>query len=364
MRRAVPLIKLKHLNPSGKWPSGNVRYYYRPKGKAGTAMPDLPVDHPKFLAAYAEASGVVPRAPVRSGSIAAAIIAYKASTDFKGLASSTRARRRVTLDDIGEKYGSGRVADLKATHIKIDLSHFEEHARNNRLKVWRAFGAWMAEEHKIENPAAAVKRSKTAKTDGHLPWGLEEVAAFRERWIIGTMERLAFELIFWTGARVSDAVRLGEGNVDREGWLSFIQVKTGGEVSVPFKRDLPAFADERAEDLTYLHQAICAREERHITFLTTRHGSARSVKAFSQWFAEKARGAGVVGKTAHGLRKLRCELCIEGGATTPQVAAWLGHESLKMVEHYGKKFGRRKALTKTKEEQKSSNFDPRVPKTS
>jgi hypothetical protein len=32
-----------------------------------------------------------------------------------------------------------------------------------------------------------------------------------------------------------------------------------------------------------------------------------------------------------------------------------------MVEHYGKKFSRRKALPKTNEERKSSNFGDQVP---
>lgn len=365
MRRTLSTtIRLKHLNPSGKWPSGNVRYYYRPKGQKGVRMPDLPPDHPKFLAAYAAASGEVPRAPVRPGTLGAAVIAYKASDEFKkGLAASTRSRRRTTLDEIGEKYGAGRVADLRFDHIKADLARFSGHARNNRLKVWRAFGAWMAEEFKLDrNPAAAVKRSKVPKSDGHTPWTLDDVAVFRAHWPIGTVERLALELIYWTGARASDVVLLGEGNVDREGWLAFSQVKTGGEVAVPFKRDLPAFAERYAADLAMLHSAIGARNERHLNYLTTRAGASRSAKSFSQWFAAKARAAGLEGKTAHGLRKLRAELSIEAGATTPQVAAWLGHESLKMVEHYGKKFRRREALSKTKTEQESSNFGAKVPK--
>ena len=39
------------------------------------------------------------------------------------------------------------------------------------------------------------------------------------------------DLIHWTGARVSDAVRLGEGHEDRDGWLAFRQQKTGGQTS-------------------------------------------------------------------------------------------------------------------------------------
>ena len=89
---------------------------------------------------------------------------------------------------------------------------------------------------------------------------------------MGSVERLAFELIYRTGARVSDAVRLGPGNVEREGWMTFRQQKTGGEVWIPFNRELPEFAEPAEPDLALLKQAINARNERQMTFLHTQKG--------------------------------------------------------------------------------------------
>jgi integrase len=363
MRHAVYSVKLKHLNASGRFASGNVRYYFRPKGKKGIAMPDLPVDHPRFLAAYAAAAGEKPRAPVRAGSIAAAVIAYKASTDFKALAQSTRNARRRTLDAIAEQYGTGRIADLRDNHIRADLTKIEGHVRNNRLKVWRGFCNWAKDELRLSvNAAESVKRSKTKDTGGRVPWDDDQIAQFRAFWPISSKERLAFELIYWTGARVSDAIRLGEGNVDREGWLVFRQQKTNGEVSVPFRRELPEFAERMRGDLALLLHAIASPNERHLTFIVTRFGASRSPKAVSQWFAAKARKAGIEARTAHGLRKSRTIALIEAQATTHQTGAWTGHESLKEIEHYGKKYDRRRALSKTNAEHKSSNSFDQVPK--
>lgn len=210
--------------------------------------------------------------------------------------------------------------------------------------------------------STAAERAQTRhRRIGHVPWENEDVAAFRAYWRIGSVERLTFELIHWTGARVSDVIRLGEGNVDRDGWLSFRQVKTGGEVSIPFARALPDFADGMAADLATLHAAINARIERHLTYITTFNGAARSPKAVSQWFAEKARKAGITGKTAHGLRKTRAIALVEAEATHHQVGAWTGHESLKEIEHYAKKFNRRKSLTRSKGEQESSKPLDKVP---
>ena len=195
------------------------------------------------------------------------------------------------------------------------------------------------------------RRAKTAKSDGHEPWSEEDVAKFRGYWPIGSMERLAFELLHWTGARVSDGIRLGEGNVDRDGWLTFRQMKTGGEVFIPFRRELPEFAECYAIDLELLHQAIDARAERHLTYLYTRQGASRSPKSISQWFAAKTRKAGITGRTAHGLRKTRAIALVEAGGGSPQIGAWTGHESLREIERYIRKFNRRKALTRTKKEQ-------------
>ncbi len=363
MRLSLRNVKLKHLSQSGVWPSGNARLYYRPKGQKGVAMPDLPQDHPKFLAAYAKAAGVKPEAPVIEGSIASAIAAYKASDAFLiGLKASTRSVRRRMLDDIAERYGFGRVRDLATKHIQKDLDRLSGHPANNRLRAWRGLCAWLKDANKVaSDPSDGIKRKKVAKSDGHVPWEREDVLKFRECWPIGTVERLAFELIHWTGARVSDVIRMGEGNTDREGWLTFKQEKTGGEVYIPFKRELPDFALGMAEDLKVLHQAIAARNDRHLTYITTFKGAARSSKSVSQWFAAKSRKAGITGKTAHGLRKTRTIALVEVEATTHQIGAWTGHESLKEIEHYAKKFNKRKALSGSKGERQSSNSPDKVP---
>ncbi|WP_223252112.1 hypothetical protein [Paracoccus mutanolyticus] len=50
-----------------------------------------------------------------------------------------------------------------------------------------------------------------------------EIEGYRAHWAQGTPERIAFEVIYWTGARCVDAVRLGWQMVDQDGWLSFVQ---------------------------------------------------------------------------------------------------------------------------------------------
>jgi site-specific recombinase XerC len=133
-------------------------------------------------------------------------------------AESTRERWRSKCDDIRRKYGVAIVETLSARHIKQDLSKFEGHAANNRLKVWRSLCAYWDEMGMIEvNVARQIATRRTPKTDGHMPWTREDFAAFRSHWPIGTKERLAFELMYRTCAAIGDMTRLSRGMV-ADGW--------------------------------------------------------------------------------------------------------------------------------------------------
>lgn len=323
-------------------------YWYarRPDGKLGK-LPDLPHDHPDFLAAYAVHMAATPAKITGKhgpGTIGAAVDAYLSSDAWKLLKPATQAQRRRHLARIASKWGPAMLRDLAARHIEADLDPLAPHAARHHLMAWRGLCKWAKSARLIDrDPAAGAERKSLPKSRGHAPWTLDEVATFRAHWPIGSAQRLALELIFWTGARVSDAVRLGPGMVDRAGWLVYVQKKTGGDVAVPLKRTLPAFALGWQADLAQLREAIEASPHRHMTWLVTDAGAGRSEKAAASWFAGAARTA-KVGRTAHGLRKLRGQLLAEAGATTHQAAAWLGHESLSEVARYSRGADKRRVL--------------------
>jgi site-specific recombinase XerD len=68
---------------------------------------------------------------------------------------------------------------------------------------------WAVEKGRIpEDPTIGVTRRKI-KSTGYRTWSEQQIAQYQKRHPLGTMARLAIELLVATGARRGDAVRLG-----------------------------------------------------------------------------------------------------------------------------------------------------------
>jgi site-specific recombinase XerD len=345
-------VRLKHLSQSGFFPSGNPRWYYKPKGQKGIALPDAPKESPTFLQAYVTISGKAPAPKPKTfgaGSLGAGVAAYLGSTAFLGMASSTRERWRSRCDDIRSRYGAAVLDELSARNIKQDLAKHEGHSRNNRLKVWRSLCAFWDEKGLIEiNVARQVSKSKTEETDGHLPWTRADFAAFRAHWAIGTKERLAFELMYRTCAAIGDTCGLTRGQV-KDGWLTYTRQKSKSIATAPFFLPGPEWFGA-TDDL----QSCLAVEEKHVTFLTTKTGKSRSPKSAASWFSKAAKSAGLdMGKTAHGIRKGRAAMFKENGASADQRMAILGHETVGEATRYSKSADLRRTVEGTQKFQLS-----------
>lgn len=344
-------MKLKGLK---RYTSGGIKYVYH--RATGIQLPaHLPEDHPEFLAAYLVACNSThaeqPKAIelVKPNSVADIIRRYLSSHSFRELSSSYQDVRRRDLNRLlAVNDGAiGRVpfASVRPEHIRHQLDTMEVNPANERLKSWSALGKFAVERKLVTTtPTESVKQLKSTTTEGFIPWTFSDIEKYRRRWDYGTEARVAFELQYWAGCRISDSIGLGPDNVDDDGWLVFIQKKTKSEVSVPFDRGLPRFAV--AEDLEHLRRAIAAMGPRNGTFMLTENGKPRSAKGASQWFSERARMAEIAGgKTSHGLRKSRMIRHAERGANIHQIAAWSGHETLKEIERYTRRAEKRRMLS-------------------
>lgn len=174
-------------------------------------------------------------------------------------------------------------------------------AANSLLKALRTFGRWAG-----HNPAAGVERLRYRK-EPYRTWTPDDITRYRNRWPHGTNQRLALELLLYTGARRSDVVKLGAKNV-RDGWLAFLTSKTGTPVALPLSTELSRILDTGKLEGT---------------FLRTPQGEPYTAAGFGNRFRQWASAAGVEG-SAHGLRKASATMLAERGASEAMLRAIFG----------------------------------------
>ena len=349
MRRGVRLKGIIHRRNA----DGSLRVYYRAPSGTLTKLPALPENDPRFLAAYAEAVAEAPKrrppSKAREGSLGALVQSFLASRVYREMKPGTQAyTRQHAAKIIGKPERTDvPVSGLRARHIRSDMEPLTRNAARTRLKVWR----WLMRHARSldwieEDPTLGVDAPQI-RTDGHHTWTAEERERFRETHEIGTDERMAFELLLWTGARRSDAVTLGRQMIGRDGWLAFTTLKTGEAVAVPVLCTLPDWAASLEPQRDMLAACIAAMPSR-LTFISTGAGTPRSAKAFGAWFRTARAAAGLDPRcTAHGLRKARASELAELGATEHQIGAWIGDRSLGEVVRYTRKADRRRVLKGT-----------------
>ena len=340
MRSGVRALRLK-----GLWihPRHGGKYYRtRSGGKERlTRLPDLPIDHPDFIAAWAAAARGqdAPRA-FASGTIGSTWRAALACDLFHSFSASYQGIIQRHASAIFDKAGSIRAGALAERHIRADLRDCAN--PDARLKAWRFWARFCLEKGWITSDPTAGIRLRLKSGDGHPTWTIAEINAFRAAYALGTTPRAILELTYWTGARISDVVKIGPQHVDRQGVLAFRQTKTGDMAYVPWTCALPGFAKGMEPDRQLSHAAL-AHFTAGLTFLQTAQGRPRSHKAAGHVLASAARKIGI-DRGAHGLRKARAVALAESGATPAQIGAWTGHRTLSEIAHYTRDMDRRAAV--------------------
>ncbi|MBM0206593.1 tyrosine-type recombinase/integrase [Micromonospora sp. STR1s_5] len=184
------------------------------------------------------------------------------------------------------------------------------HAANNFLKAMRGLFGWaLARDHVTADPTVGIKLLVGQNDDeGFHSWTEEELQRFEDRWPVGTRQRLAFDILLYTGLRRGDAVKLGRQHVRGEEFMIRTE-KTGAVVTRPLRPEvLRSVAKAKTGDLTYI---------------VTERGQPFTKESFGVWFKRACKAAGVPG-SAHGLRKAGARRAAEAGATEAQLNALFG----------------------------------------
>lgn len=366
-------MELKHVikDPNRH---GKMRYYYKRDG-VKTRLPDDPND-PAFLQAYLalHVGGQKPEAKV-----AGRLIPYNAEADrpvgkimkgtlrdlcrqlydskfFKSLGDGTQYQRQHYLDDLCDSVPAGQdrprgdrlFADLEYQHVQAIMEEMQDDP--TRANAWllhlSAMYGWARRKNLVKaNPCSGVRYLRPVKSGGHHTWTDDERAQFEAFYPVGTFQRLVYALVFYTGVRRCDLVRLAP---PKNGVFSFTEKKNGAvrvvgghrKSPAPKFREVPvAPALQQIIDATLAQTAVvdlAMRKAQKTTLLVCKggvHGGNKSdwvwgpyhVKTLNTHFAKWVKAAGLPAKcTPHGIRKAGATYLALNNGTLHQIKEYGG----------------------------------------
>jgi integrase len=236
---------------------------------------------------------------------------YRDTSAWTTLSRATQRQQINIMSHVLETAGTMPLAEMTRAHIVAGRERRKDtpSQANNFLNTMRSLFKWAKEsEHLAADPTEDVKIVPRPKTGGFRVWTEDEIERFEAHWQIGTRERLALDLLLYTGLRRGDVVRLGRQHV-RDGEFRIRTEKNGVEVIAPI---LPPLA-----------RSIEATKTGDLSFICGDRGRPRTKESFGIWFRRACNAAGCPG-SAHGLRKAGATRAAENGATTEQLKALFG----------------------------------------
>lgn len=308
---------------------GRMVYYYRRgetrvrlRGEPGTA---------EFLAAYRKVHDTFEHGSSASavdsyGTFGYLVVSYYASTEFtENLKAPTRTFYRRYLDPLKAKWGkvlvSGLTQDVVIAYRTATFKAKGASAANKSLTALKSLLVWARANNKIPtNPAIDVKPIKR-KVEGWKPWPDAALERFASK-TTGAV-RIAFMLALHTGQRRADVLTMKWSDIT-DGGIAVTQSKTGAVLWIPLH---PVLARELAE---------AKKATKGMTIVQREDGKPYTDSGFASVWNKAQHDFGCVGMPMHGLRKNATQALFEAGCTDKQVQAITGHETLEMLNLYGK----------------------------
>jgi integrase len=302
---------------------GKARRYFRRPGYKRVTLPGTP-GSPQFMSAY-QVAMAAERPPIGrrygEGTIGDLVVSFYKSPYFENLKPNSQRLYRLVLDNFRQKDGHRMVRDMPrrvAMNIIEEIGATRPGMANLTLKAMRRLFAYaIKREMRAGNPFLGIESYKLGT---HHTWTDAEIAAYESVWKVGTRERLAFDLLLYTGQRVGDVAAMGRSDI-RNGDIHLKPEKTGDELVIPIHPNLL--------------RSMKAFPPKGLSLVGQANGRPISGAGLSSVIERAARVAGLPEKCVpHGIRKARMRRLAERGASTKEIASVSGHKSLKEVERY------------------------------
>jgi integrase len=283
----------------------------------------------------------------QGGSLAWLIERYRETMAWHSLSAATRLRHERFFRQVCGTAGAEPFARItKATIVAArDRRARTPYYARHLLDAMRSLFGWATEAGVAPaDPTVGVKNPQQPTGEGFRPRSEDDVAAYEQRWPIGTRQRVRLDVLLYTGLRRGDAVRLGRSHV-RDGIASIKTEKTGTLVVIPI---LPVLA-----------KTLAAGPCGDLTFIAGVGGGPLTKASFSVFFRQACRAAGVSG-SAHGVRKIAATRAANAGATVAELEAIFGWDGGRMASLYTRAADRRRLANKAMHKLAIENEAPTI----
>lgn len=228
--------------------------------------------------------------------------------------------------------------DLRRYLAELTRAGYSARTVNRHLSAVRGLYRWLVGQERVATDAASALASpKLSRT---LPHAISDgdvdllVATCDESTAEGLRDRALIELLYATGARVSEVSRLDVSDVD----FAQAQVRLFGKGSK--ERVVPVYRRALSVLSAYLQEARPSlvarrRSERTSALFVSTRGNRMSADALRTCFERHVALAGIdPGVTPHAMRHTYATELLSGGADLRSVQELLGHESLATTQVY------------------------------
>jgi len=298
---------------------------------------------PEFEAAYqaAVSNALVRKAPeikAAQGTLEWAWLLYRQSASWQSKSDATRRQRENIMKHVLASAGRQPLSKIDSSAVAdgVDRRAKTPSQAKNLKQTMSQFFAWLKRTKVVgENPCDGVELPKRPKTGGFKEWSYEEVLQYEARWPIGTRERVMLDVYIYTGLRRGDAAKVGRQHV-RNGVIAIQTEKTGQWVHIPL--------------LDVLRRTLDAGPTGDLSFNATLGRNPFAKESLGNAFKDACKAAGIMDKSAHGLRKAAATRAADNGATAHELMAIFGWKDIKEAEVYTRAANRKKlaaqAMTK------------------
>ena len=230
--------------------------------------------------------------------------------------------------------------DLRSYLPELSRARYSNRTINRHLSAIRAFYRWLVESGVTTvDVAAAVESPKLSKTIPHIlteDQAVSLVSSIGGLDPVSLRDRAFFELLYASGARISEIAALRPQDVDIARQQVVLFGKGSKQRIVPlYPRAIISFE----EYLTGGRPMLIAKRKGDLPptsslFVSTR-GNGMSAASLRAVFERRARAIGIeAGVSPHAMRHTFATELLDGGADLRSVQELLGHESLSTTQVY------------------------------